>query len=72
MESNRFSLEITVFHGRKPPEAGTLVGYGALIHRYDLQVPIPEILTLISTKNRQYTTEQWQVYTPRYLPDDNL
>ncbi|GAA0873593.1 hypothetical protein GCM10009118_00010 [Wandonia haliotis] len=39
MESNRFSVEITVFHGRKPPEEGTLVGYEALIHKYELQVP---------------------------------
>lgn len=72
MKSNRFSSRITVFHGRKAPEEGTLVGYGALINKYDLQVPIPEVLSLISTKNRQYTTEQWQVYTSRYLPDDNL
>jgi hypothetical protein len=72
MENNRFSLEITVFHGRKPPEEGTLVGYGALIHKYDLPVPIPEVLSLISSKNRQYTTEQWQVFTPRHLPDETL
>lgn len=39
MESNRFSVEITVFHGRKPPKKGTLVGYEALIHKYELQVP---------------------------------
>lgn len=72
MNNNRYSLEITVFHGRKVPEEGTLVGYGALMHKYDLKVPIPEVLSLISAKNRQYKTDQWQVYTSRHLPDDNL
>lgn len=72
MGNNHFSLEITVFHGRKPPEEGILVGYGALIHKYELPVPTPDILSLISYKNRQYTKGQWQVFTPRHLPDDTL
>jgi hypothetical protein len=31
MRNKRFSQEVTVFHRRKAPEAGTLVGYGAII-----------------------------------------
>jgi len=72
MKNNRFSIEISVFHGRKTPEKGTMVGYGALIHKYELPVPIPEVLSLISFRNRRYTSEHWQVFTPRYLPDETL
>ncbi len=72
MGSTRFSIEITVFRGRKPPEEGILVGYGALIHTYDLPVPIPGVLSLISSRNRKYTTGQWQIFTPRYLPEETL
>ena len=68
----RFSQKITVFHGREVPEEGTLVGYGALIEAFNLPMPLPDRLTLISQKNRKYTTEKWQVLTPRYLPDDTL
>jgi hypothetical protein len=35
-------------------------------------MPLPDRLTLISQKNRKYTTEKWQVLTPRYLPDATL
>lgn len=72
MKNNRFSLEITVFHGRKAPEAGILVGYGALIEAYDLKVPLPDVLSLISFKNRKYSSGQWQVFTSRHLPGDTL
>lgn len=72
MENNRFSLEITVFHGRKAPETGILVGYGALIEAYDLKVPLPDVLSLISFKNRKYSSGQWQVFTSRHLPGDTL
>jgi len=68
----RFSREITVFHGRKAPEPATLVGYGALIEGFQLAVPLPEQLTLISSKKRQYITDQWMVFTSRHKPDDTL
>ena len=61
MENKSFSLKISVFHGRSTPEEGLLVGYGALIEGYDLLMPLPNSLTLISPKKRQYNTDQWQV-----------
>jgi hypothetical protein len=67
-----FSRKISVFHGRITPEEGMLVGYGALIEAYHLEVPIPDVLSLISYKKRQYKKNQWQVFTSRHLPDDNL
>lgn len=72
MKNKQYSLKITVFHGRQAPETGTLVGYGAIIQAHKLQVPLPESLCLISTKKRHYTKENWQVFTPRHQPENNL
>lgn len=72
MDNNCFSQEITDFRGRVAPEKGILAGYGAIIQTYNLPVPIPFGLALISLKDRKYQTEHWQVFTPRYKPDDTL
>lgn len=67
-----FSRKISVFHGRQAPEEAILVGYGAIIEAYQLQMPIPENLSLISSKKRQYRKDGWSVYTSRHLPEDSL
>lgn len=72
MDNKRFSLKISIFHGIKAPEEGTLVGYGAVIEGYSLSMPLPNQLALISSKKRQYSTENWQVLTSRHEPEDNL
>ena len=72
MSNKRFSLKITVFHGLKAPEEGTLVGYAALIEAYKLAVPMPNQLALISFKNRKYSTAYWKVFTTRHQPEDTL
>jgi len=72
MNNKHFSLKITVFHGRVTPEEGYLVGYGAIISNYNLSVPIPSRLSLISQKKRMYKTDDWQVLTPRHKPDETL
>jgi Fic/DOC family len=72
MINKDISLNVTVFHGRMAPEEGVLVGYGAIIESYKLATPLPSILTLISQKKRQYKEGQWQVLTPRHLPEDTL
>ena len=72
MNSKRFSLKISIFHGIEAPEEGLLVGYGAIIEAYGLAMPIPGILALISTKNRKYSTDQWRILTPRHEPKDTL
>ena len=57
----------------KPPEENTLpVGYGWLIERYGLGVPLPDKLALISPKHTLYETGLWRVFTPRHAPDDSL
>ena len=72
MGNTRISRRITIFHGLVPPEEGTIVGYGAIIDAYQLAVPIPRVLSLISTKTRKYETEGWKVFTPKYQPEDTL
>lgn len=72
MKNKSLSPKISIFHGRTAPEEGFLVGYGAIINAFNLNVPVPERLSLISTKKRQYKTEGWQVFTSRHLPDDTL
>lgn len=72
MNNKSLSLKITVFHGRTAPEEGILVGYGALIEAFQLDAPVPEILSLVSSKKRQYKVDGWQVFTSRHLPDNTL
>lgn len=72
MINNDISLIIRVFHGRIAPEEGILVGYGAIIESMALPLPMPTQLCIISSKKRQYSTAEWQVFTPRHLPKDTL
>ena len=72
MENNCFSRKISIFHGRIPPEEGNIVGYGAIIEFFKLAIPLPEELSIISTKNRKYQKDGWKVFTPVYQPDDTL
>ncbi len=70
--NKRFSLEISAFQGRKTPETGILAGYGAIIEAFQLPVPLPRTLVLISPKKRQYRTDGWMVLTSRHQPEDTL
>lgn len=72
MNINRFSLKITVFHGRQAPEEATLVGYGAIIEGLQLAMPFPEQLALISDKRRSYSEQSWKVFSSRTAFDDTL
>ncbi len=69
---NHFSQKISAFHGIPAPEEGCIAGYGAVIDYYKLPVPLPRILSLISTKNRKYVTDQWRVFTSRHQPGETL
>jgi Fic family protein len=66
------SIKITTFHGRMLPESGSIVGYSALIDRLKLPVPIPQLIALISDKNKKYEIEGWKVFTPKYKPDETI
>jgi len=70
--TTHFSQPAPVFHGRIAPEKGNIVGYSAIIETFQLAVPIPDTITLISTKNRAYENHGWKVLTPRHQPDETL
>lgn len=72
MDTNRFSQPVTVFRERIAPEEGYLAGYAALMHAYDLRIPVPDELCIISHKHKQYTTLAWRVFTPRHRPENTL
>lgn len=48
------------------------MGYGALIGHYNLTVPVPYRLSLISEKNRKYALPDWVVLGPSYRPAETL
>lgn len=66
------SQPVNEFHGLPLPEPGRPAGYAALIDKYDLQVPLPPQLTLISDRHVRTTTDRWQVLTPRHEPSNTL
>jgi Fic family protein len=72
MINTHFSQEILVFHGLTAPETGLLAGYSAVINYYELKVPLPSKLCIISARNRKYATEGWMVFGPTYQPDETL
>lgn len=72
LENNHFSQFVTVFHGREAPERALLVGYGAIIERLALKLPLPDQLSLIGTRYKQSSDENWNVFTARYAPTDSL
>lgn len=72
-KKNIISRSLSIFQGRSLPESDAwLVGYAALIDHYNLKVPLPENLSIISRRHKKYEIEGWSVYTPRYKPEDSL
>lgn len=62
-----------VFQGQHLPEAGAqLAGYAALISTYQLEVPLPDILSIISLRHKRYQKDNWLIFTPKHKPEDNL
>lgn len=74
--SNQFSQKVTVFHGRKTPEEGFLAGYALLIDIIEKDakklVPLPSQLAIVTEKHQRYNTKEWQVFTKRHKPNDDL
>lgn len=69
---DKFSGVVTVFHERRLPEPGTPVGYAALIHAYDLAVPLPRTLSAIGERHKIIEADGWRILTPRHAPDTSL
>jgi hypothetical protein len=60
-----FPGPVNVFHERWLPEMATPAGYAALIHAYDLPVPLPHTLSAIGGRHRIIEDAGWRIYTPR-------
>jgi len=67
-----FSGPVNVFHERRLPETATPAGYAALIHAYNLPVPVPRNLSAIGTRHRIIEGHGWRIYTPRHAPEATL
>ncbi len=72
MENNRFSREITTFHGLIPPEKGQVVGATAIIDSLKLELPLPNVISIVSYKHKKYESGRWKVFGTKYLPEDSL
>jgi hypothetical protein len=70
--NTQYSREILHFHDRNLPEAGSLAGYAAIINVLELTVPTPDIVSIISKKNKRYEIQGWEVFTPKHQPEDSL
>lgn len=69
---HRFSGPVTVFHGRRLPEAATPAGYAALIDAFELVTPVPRILSAIGAHHRIVDAGGWRLLTPRHAPGATL
>lgn len=69
--NTHFSQATPIFHGKQCPEEGHIVGYSAIIDKLGLQVPIPNQITLVCTRNKNYQTDDWKILPKSYLPEDN-
>lgn len=70
--SESFSETVNVFDGRMLPEAGRPVGYAALWKHYELPLPAPARVAVISGKRRRIEAAEWLVLGPSYAPDETL
>ncbi|KXF91846.1 cell filamentation protein Fic [Phaeobacter inhibens] len=68
----QFSGPITVFQERRLPETATPAGYSALIGAYDINAPIPRILSATGEHHRIIERDNWRIMTPRHAPEPTL
>ncbi|MFT7638226.1 MAG: hypothetical protein ACI9Y8_002017, partial [Candidatus Omnitrophota bacterium] len=61
-----------MIHRTLPEPRAVIVGYAAMIQKYELNVPSPFVLAAISEKHTRYETDNWRVFTPRHAPEDTL
>lgn len=70
---NQKSERVSVFHGFPVLEPEALfAGYAALIQCHRLAVPAPDRLCATGSKRRKRESGRWQLFAPRYQPEDTL
>lgn len=69
--STHFSRKKPIFHGKKSPEEGNIVGYAAIIDTLSLQMPMASPIALVCDQNKNYLTKEWLILPKSYLPEDH-
>ena len=59
-----FAQPVNDLRGRALPETGWPAGYGALIERYRLEVPLPPRLAAVSQSHHPKSSEEWSAGPP--------
>jgi hypothetical protein len=72
MQSKQFSGSVSVFQESRLPEPALPVGYAALIEAFNLQAPLPRMLSAIGPRHKVYQEDGWKIYTPRHQPEASL
>ena len=70
--SDEILYSASVFNGLIVPEKGCIVGYAAMLRKWELKMPYPSIISLVCNKNLKYKNENWEVFSSSYLPEDSL
>lgn len=74
--NNHFSQRTIIFHDRPLPEKGMPAGYALLLSVIEQNIgkllPRPQQLAIVTEKHQRYNTPQWQVFTKRHKPKDDL
>nr|WP_325249114.1 Fic family protein [Amylibacter sp.] len=71
-KSKHFSGPVSVFQESRLPERALPVGYAALIDAFNLQVPLPLVLSAIGERHKIYEEGGWRIFTPRHEPQPTL
>ncbi|MDD2388067.1 MAG: Fic family protein [Bacteroidales bacterium] len=71
-KSTHFSHTTLIFHGKQLPEKATVVGYSAIIHSKQIEIPLPNYISIISNQNKKYQQDNWKVFPKSYLPSDTI
>ena len=70
--SEGYGSPVKVLGSHPLPESGWLVGYGALIQQYGLQIPLPPRLAMATERERPSSTEAWLLVRQSRRPDNTL
>ena len=70
MISAHFSQAAPIFRGKEVPGNGVIIGYGAIIAKLDLPVPMPGIISIAAEKSKKHEIDGWQILPKSYAPND--
>lgn len=73
---NHYEQVMSMFRGRRMPEKGLIVGYAKLLEiikgNTSKQFPLPDVLSMCTQKHKRYSTDGWEVYTKRHIPNPDI